>query len=234
MKYPLWLPLLALSAGLSAASHAALEPLSVDEMQAAQAQAGADLSLVVSMNHGIDANGDSTNQRSTYCTTNYQLCRLGIATNNRNHDGTVTGSTTGRKIWLVFKGIQGTLNLQKMTLDAVDLLYTNDTGVQTAKAAIQLGFDPTLPILFRNVGYGSLSLETDSVANEGADNIPGYLNVGTGGAGIGTFADGKYNNATNQFDLGREVGFTGLTMHGNLVLAGTVKIFSCDGTHPRC
>jgi len=228
MKYPLLLSFLA----LTGMAHAGLVPMTNEAMQEAEGQGGADLSLIVSINHDVDANGNSTNLRSAYCVTNYQLCRLGLSLNNRNEDGTVTGSATGKKIWLVFKGLQGTINIQKLALDATDLTYTNDTGSTVTKAGIQLGFDPVKPILFRNVGYEALSVETDTVANEGANNIPGYLNIGTGGSGSSAYALGKYT--TGAFDTGRQTGFTGLNMHGNLVLAGTMKIFSCDANHPRC
>lgn len=214
---------------ISGASHAALEPLSLEAMQAIEGQGGADMSLIVSLNHGIDNGGNSTNQLSSYCATNYKLCHLGLSFNNRNDDGTVTGSATGKKIWLVFKGIQGTINLQHVALDGTDLTYKNDTGSTMIKAAIQLSFDPVRPILLRNVGFESLSIETDTVANEGADNSPGYL-AATSYASAASF-DGTRPSKT---DMGRETGFMGVNIHGNLVLAGTIKIFSCDGSHPRC
>ncbi len=241
MKYPLLLSFLI----LNSIAHAGLEPMTNEAMQATEGQGGADLSLIVSINHDVDVNGNSTNLLSSYCMTNYQLCRVGLSLNNRNEDGTVTGSATGKKIWLVYKGLQGTINIQKIALDATDLTYTNDTGASVTKAAIQLGFDPEKPILFRNVGYEALSVETDSVANEGANNIPGYLAITTGGATLKKTTNGKYDYSTafsaggynynsSSFDHGRQTGFTGLMMHGNLVLAGTMKIFSCDANHPRC
>ena len=88
--------------------------------------------------------------------------------------------------------------------------------------------------MIRNFGYQSLAIETDTVANEGGGNLPGYLAKGSGGSGVTAYANGKYTAPANLFDLGRETGFMGLNTYGNLALAGTIKIFSCDTNHPRC
>ncbi|MEC7119427.1 MAG: hypothetical protein VXW65_05960 [Pseudomonadota bacterium] len=203
MKRILWLSSLFFSCSV----FAALEPLENDVLQAVTGQGGADISLELRLNHDGNADFVCANDALEYC-------RIALAINNRNHDGTPTGSPTGRKQWLVFKGIQGTINIQEIKLDGTDLTYGS-----TVKPAIQLSYDPLKPILIRNFGYQSLAIETDTVANEGAGNVPGYLATGVyGGTG---------------FDAGREFGFTGLNMHGNLSLAGTIKIFGCDG-HPRC
>ena len=53
-----------------------------------------------------------------------------------------------------------------------------------------------------------------------------------GVAGVSEYLDGKYIYAG--FDNGKEVGFTGLNINGNLALKATLKIFSCDSNHPRC
>ena len=208
-------------------SHAALEALDNQAMTDVTGQGGADISLQLSLNHDTNAGFVCANNRLEYC-------RIGLSINNRYADGSYRDSTgqardkagasidnVGRKQWLVFKGIQGTINIQKIGLDGADLTYLNDTGTSTiTKPAIQFSFDDSKPILFRNVGYQSLAIETDNVANEGAGNDPGYLVTGTyGGTG---------------FDAGREVGFTGLNINGNLAIAGTIKVFSCDAGHPRC
>ena len=73
-----------------------------------------------------------------------------------------------------------------------------------------------------------MSIETDTVANEGSGNMPGYLAATTGTG----YSNGKYT--VSGFDNGKETGFTGLMMNGNLALNGKVMIFSCDSTHPRC
>lgn len=206
-------------------AQAELEILTEEELQRVDGQAGADMSLEMRLNH-------DTNAQLTGC-TNFEYCRLALSLNNRNHDASVTGSATGRKLWVVFKQMQGTLNFQEIKLDAVDLApYVGDNAVTVLKPAIQLGFDASKPILIRNFGFQSLSIETDTVANEGSGNLPGYLAKGAGGSGSGAYSNGKYTAAG--FDNGREVGFMGLNMYGNLSLAGTVKIFSCDANHPRC
>lgn len=76
--------------------------------------------------------------------------------------------------------------------------------------------------------------KTDTVANEGSGNIPGYLAMGSGGTGATAYANGVYTDPTNQFDQGRETGFTGMMMNGNLALQGTLKVFSCDASMKRC
>lgn len=206
---------------LSSTSHAGLEQLDNQALQQVTGQGGADISLQLRLNHNTSAGFVCANNELEYC-------RLAIAINNRYADGSYRDSTgqardkdgvsianVGLKQWLVFKGVQGTINIQKIGIDGADLTYN---GI--VKPAIRLSFDPLKPIQFRNVGYQSLAIETDTVANEGAGNNPGYLVTGTyGGTG---------------FDAGREVGFTGLNINGNLSIAGTLKIFSCDAGHPRC
>lgn len=214
---------------LATSVNAALEPLNNSDLQQVDGQAGADISLELRLNQTTAGVFDATG-----C-ADLKFCRLGISVNNRYDDGTqdtyVNGSrvasSTGKKLWLVFKGIQGTINIQQMALDGADLKYGNIT-----KPAIQLGFNPLKPIQIRNLGFSALSIETDDQANEGG--TPGYLAMKTGGTGANAYNSGKYTDATNQFDLGRETGFTGLNINGNLSVAGTIKIFSCDSSHPRC
>lgn len=257
MKYALLFSLM-----VAGSAYADLESLDNQDMQQVAAQGGADLSWVLSLNHGINADGSSTNTLSSNCITNYRECRLGMSLNNRYDDGSyrVFNNTTqnfdifeangapgtlGKKLWLVFKGMQGTINLQQVGLDGADLSYSSITGTNVTKAAIQLTYDPTKPILIRNYGYQSLSIETDTVDNEGTNNVPGFWQNNTTGSGLKKLTNGKYDYSTpftvgtlnynnTSFDHGREVGFTGLNMNGNLVLGGTVKLFSCDATHPRC
>lgn len=231
----------------------ALEPLYDAELKNIDGQAGADLSLYLSLNHTAVNSGSSsvniaaynptvTPQFDTsYCTSGkLEFCRLAIALNNRTADVTTVngkevhtsrGDNSGRKQWVVLKGIQGTINIPKLGLDGVDVAY----GSVTNKAAIQLSFDPKVPIEIRNFGFQSLSLETDSVAAEGAGNIAGYLRTEKYTANDGAF------DAANPFVSGsaREKGFLGVNMNANLSIAGTVKIFSCAPSgqtfaHPRC
>lgn len=224
---------LLLSLMVSLSAQAALEPLNNTDLQQVDGQAGADLSLDLKLNHTSTSTFD--NGTGAIC-EQAQYCRLGISLNNRNDDGSVTGSATGKKQWLVFKGIQGSINVQQLKLDGSDLTYAPLVGANITKPAMSLGFDATRPILMRNVGFNALAVETDSVANEGTNNVPGYLALGSSATttGVNAYANGRYTNTTNQFDLGRETGFMGVMINGNLSIAGNIKMFSCDGTHPRC
>ena len=198
----------------------AMQGLDDGELQGVVGQAGADFSLKLTLNHRSDYTFDTT-----VC-SDLVYCRLGLSLNNRYHDGTQdtydvgtgvrTPSPTGRKQWLVFKGIQGTINIQQIALDGEDVQYG-----ATVQASIKLGFTPTKPIEIRNLGFQSLSIETDTVAAEGGGNVPGYLTPATLYGGTG-------------FDATKEKGFLGLNVNTNLSMMGSVKIFSCSSGHPRC
>lgn len=198
----------------------AMESLDDISLQQITGQAGADLSLKVSLNHTSAGVLDSS-----LC-SDLRFCRLGISINNRYHDGTqdtinsttgvITPSLTGKKQWLVFKGIQGTIDIPYIGLDGEDITYAS-----TPHAAIKLSFDPNRPLSFKNVGFDALSIETDTVAAEGAGNVAGYLTPATLYGGTG-------------FDADKEKGFIGMKMTANLSLTGNIKIFSCGSSHPRC
>lgn len=200
----------------------AMENLNDVDLQQVTGQAGADLSLKINLNHTSAGVLDTS---AAVC-GDLRFCRLGISLNNRYHDGTqdtvnattgvITPSITGRKQWLVFKGIQGTMNIPYIGLDGEDITYAS-----TQHAAIKLSFDPNRPIQLKNVGFESLSIETDTVAAEGAGNVPGYLTPATLYGGTG-------------FDATKEKGFMGMKMTGNLSLTGNIKIFSCGDSHSRC
>lgn len=215
---------LLLSLMISLSAQAALEPLNNSDLQLVDGQAGADLSLDLKLNHTSTSTFD--NGTGAICEL-AQYCRLGVALNNRT-------DSTGKKQWLVFKGIQGSINVQLLKLDGADLTYKTLANTDVVKPAMNLGFDATRPVLMRNVGFNALAIETDSVANEGTNNVPGYLALGSGGTGANAYNNGRYTDTTNQFDLGRETGFMGLMINANLSIAGNIKMFSCDGTHPRC
>lgn len=210
-----------------------MQPMTDEELQLVDGQAGADLSLEMRLNQLPDYSFDAT-----LC-ANFEFCRFAMNLNNSNHDGTVTGSATGRKLWLVFKQVQGTVKFQELKLDGSDLApYIDDNSATVQKAAIKLGFDASKPVLIRNFGYQSLAIESDTCTESnlncstGTVNVPGYLAKNSGGSGTGAYTNGKYTAAG--FDNGREVGFTGLSINANLALQGTLKIFSCDANHPRC
>lgn len=219
----------------SFSTYSGLQSLDNQELEAIQGQAGADLSLNLQLNQTTSGTFDTT-----IC-SDLRFCRLGLSLNNRYLKETSPGSgiwvaddVSGNKLWLVFKGIQGTINIQKLGIDGVDLTYVNKSNANFVKPAIQLSYSQNYPILIRNFGYQSLSIERDTVANEGNGNVPGYLVPTT--AGVGTYVvantfDGKH--PTNA-GIGRETGFTGLSMNGNLALQGKIIMFGCDAGHPRC
>jgi hypothetical protein len=200
----------------------AMESLDDSSLENITGQAGADLSLKVILNQDDSAN---------FLCADLLYCRLALSLNNRYHDGTQdtydsqgnrVPSATGRKQWLVLKGIQGTVNIQQIKLDGEDVIYG---GLN--HAAIKLGFDPAKPIQLRNVGFQSLSIETDTCTENnqncsaGTTNVPGYLTPATTYGGTG-------------FDANKEKGFIGVNMNGNLSMTGQVKIFSCGTSHSRC
>lgn len=207
-------------------SHAELKPLANQELQAVEAQSAATINWSLSLNQ--TSPGVFANAAGEYCNgTDVKFCRLAMSSNNRT-------TSDGKKQWLVLKGIQGTIGLNNVDIDGVDLLYKDDANADQIKAALQLSIKETSPILIRNFGFNAMSIETDTVANEGSGNIPGYLAMGSGGTGVTAYANGVYTDTTNKFDQGRETGFTGMMMNGNLALQGTLKVFSCDASMKRC
>lgn len=227
----------------------AMDSLDDESLAEESGQAGADITVKFTINHDSSAN---------FVCADLVYCRLAMSLNNRYHDGSQdtydvssgnrTPSATGRKQWLVFKGIQGTINIQELKFDGEDVTYNS-----IVRGALKFGFTPTKPIQIRNFGFQSLALETDTVAAEGTGNTPGYLSApGTVSTPInpGTSkrtVTGKYDYSTSvtegsityntsAFDHGRETGFLGLNVNANLSLAGSVKMFSCSSAngHPRC
>lgn len=210
----------------------ALEALSDQDLQAVEGQSGADLSLKLSLNQK-EVNGKYVfdDGVGAVC-ADVEFCRLALSVNNRYIKNGQASSVDGFKLWLVMKGVQGTINVQKLGLDGVDLTYKADNGTQKIKAAMQLSFDAAKPIQIRNFGFNALAFGQDkftsSAGNEVGSNVAsdyGYLQVT------------KYDatNAPNSvYDHGRETGFMGVQMNGNLALQGKVMMFGCDASHPRC
>lgn len=226
------------------AANAAFEPMDNQQLQAVQGQGAS----AATINWELALNQTSPGVFDTAGCAALEYCRIGISLNNRFSDksyidrngqarnaaGTNIPNITGKKEWLVFKGVQGSIRILGMDIDGADLIYKNKSNVDEIKAALQLTFNAAKPIEIRNLGFSAISIETDSVANEGTGNVAGYLSMDSGGTGAGAYTNGKYTDATNQFDLGRETGFTGLNINGNLAVQGTLKVFSCDGSMPRC
>ena len=219
-------------------AHAELQTLDNQQLQQVEGQAGATINWTLSLNQTSPGVFDTTT-----C-SDLRFCRFAVSLNNRYHDGsyvsndgkihnadgTVITTATGRKQWLVFKGLQGTIQIQNMDISGDDLQYTADNNDDKIKAALKVSFNKEYPILIRNLGFDALSIETDTVANEGAGNVSGYFNADKYGATAGP--DIKVTNSV--YDQGRETGFTGITMNGNLALQGNLKVFSCDASMKRC
>ncbi|WP_262381687.1 DUF6160 family protein [Acinetobacter guerrae] len=209
-----------------------LTELDDQSLQAINGQAGVDLNLQLSLNQTTNYNFDTN-----ICTSaKLEYCRLAVSFNNRYDDGSQdtynasgvrTPSATGKKQWLVFKGIQGTVLIDKLSLDGTDVTFKNKSGVDTPRASLMFGFDASKPIKIRNLGFQSLSIETDTAANEAG--TPGYLNTDKYNASSDNTFD-KNNPATG---VAREKGFIGVNMNGNLALTGSIKLFSC-ADHARC
>lgn len=229
---------------LIALSTNAMEALNDQDLQQIEGQAGADLSLKLILNQNILTNAELQSDVTPVfnCAGDaINKCRLAISPNKRFMNGTTPSDTSGNRLWLVFKGIQGTLNIQKMALDGTDLVYGN-----TIKPAIQLGFVSSMPLQIRNFGFDSLSIEKDGfVSTQTSANVLseptgqtayGYLNTGvytTVAQKTGTVASGATTG--NVYDVGREKGFMGMRMNGNLALQGQIMMFSCDkSSNSRC
>ena len=229
------------------AAHAELQSLNNQQLQQVEGQASA-----ATIDWTLSLNQTSPGVFDTTTCSDLRFCRFAVSLNNRYDDGSyvtrdpITNietihdkngnviTATGRKQWIVFKGIQGSIQLQKVDIDGTDLLYSSDanmTGIpDQIKAALQVSFKAANPIKIRNFGFNALSIETDTVANEGAGNVPGYLNADKYGATAGT----NIKVTTSVYDQGRETGFMGMMMNGNLALQGNLKVFSCDGSMKRC
>lgn len=203
---------------LSSARVLSMEPLDDLGLQQINGQAGAVVSLDLRLNH-VSTGANANRFDTTLCSSaNLQYCRIALSFNNRELAG-------GLKQWLVFKGTQGTIRIQDVTFQGADLLINNNSKV---KAAIELGFDRTRPIAIRNFGFDAIAVETDT-ANTDAGR--GYLNTdryATGQPRVGLF-DATHSTLAG---TGRETGFAGLTVHGNMAMNGVINVFSC--APPRC
>ncbi len=205
-----------------------------------QGQAGADLALKLALNQTRNGEFD------TNLCQDRAYCHIALSLNKRyvqQQAGDTAlswskpDSNSGRKLWLVFKGVQGSLNIQKLGLDGVDLRYRNKDNVEILKPSMQLSFSAAMPIQIRNFGFDALSIEQDNFQSSSIDagtsaNAAdhGYLKANTYSSAAADMNSGK----SSQFDKNKEVGFTGMMIHGNLALNGKVMVFSCDGSHPRC
>ena len=230
----------------------AMQPLEDSELQAVEAQAGADLSLKLSLNHKFDGSKYVFDNGVGGVCADEKFCRLAIAINKRyvretspNSNVWIANSTSGNKLWMVMKGIQGTIHMQRLGIDGQERTYKNDANQDVNKSALQLSFDNTKPILIRNFGFNALAIERDNFSSTAADpsNVAdyGYLKysvyqqnanpAGTPAIPTGATAVNVQNSL---YDHGKETGFLGLRMNGDMVMQGKIQVFGCDSGHSRC
>ncbi|EPF70871.1 DUF6160 family protein [Acinetobacter rudis] len=220
--------------------HADLVALDNTALQAVEGQAGADISLKITMNQKADGSYDQS-----LC-SDAGYCHFAIGVNNRyvqyqagdsNDLWTKPSSESGRKLWLVFKGTQGMLNIQRLGLDGVDLRYKDKSNMEILKPSIQLSLTAAVPLQVRNFGFDAMSIEQDlfvsSATQSGSSSNAadyGYLKSTRYSGAPADFATGK----SSAFDQGKEVGFMGLRMNGNMAINSKVMVFGCDAGHGRC
>lgn len=178
------------------------------ELSQVQGQGGADLSLTLSINHAIPGLGSTVPfQYNCGTASTQEFCRFAVNFANRQ-------DANGNLFWLVFKKIQGTIQIDRIGLEG----STVTVAPNSYRSALLLTFYDTSPIKIRNFGFESLAIETDT---------------GTGAAQKGFLVKSTYS--TPGFDQGLERGFVGLNVHGNLAMSGTVKMFSCaPSASARC
>ena len=244
----------------------AMEALTDADLQQVEGQAGADLSLKLVLNQVNTKDSFYTTSDKSYATNNaykfdnevggvcekVAFCHLALSVNNRYVDSNgMANSSEGKKLWVVFKGIQGTINVQKLGLDGADVIFKNVSGVATGiKPAIQLSFDATNPIQIRNYGFDALSIEQDKFTSKTntdgsvvenvtkVTNADGSTTTTNPKTDFGYLQDTKYDTTTAAnplYDQGKETGFMGMRMNGNLALQGKLMMFSCDkSNNSRC
>ena len=179
-----------------------LQELSNTELSNVEGQGGADLSLTLSINHAVPALSSTVPfQYNCGDASSQEYCRFAINFANRQ-------DANGNLYWLVFKKIQGTIQVDRIGLEGA----TVTVAPSSYRSSLLLTFYDTSPIKIRNFGFESLSIETDTGT---AASQKGYLNKSVYGSGTG-------------FDQGLERGFVGLNVNGNLAMSGTVKLYSCN------
>lgn len=227
----------------SMASLAGLEALDQQALTNTVGQGGADLNWTLSLNHvyATDLSKDKISRLDgsgnplevfyvldpTACGATKQFCRLAIAPNNHV-------DANGNKKWLVLKGIQGTIQIDKFSIDGTTIINHRNEP----QTAMQIKFYDNQPLKIRNLGFNTVSIETGT----GAGALEGYANTGV----YSTYTertyntDGTYTTAPQDvpsFDKNAEKGFMGLNVHGNLHMSGNLKIFGYNctgGAQSRC
>ena len=131
-------------------------------------------------------------------------CRMAIGLNNRGRPGT-------DQEWLVLKGIFGRIYIPYLTLDADEVTYISDVdGSSQTISAAKLGFGGVAnKVEINHLTISNMAMAYDSPTERG------------------------YNQM--MYDLsGKETGFLGIEINGNVEMSGTLKIFPCSSNHPRC
>lgn len=229
--------------GASLSASANLVSLNHQELTETTGQGGADLSWTLSLNHQyatdmsklnistVDGNGNPLDVfyklDPAACGTNNLFCRMAIAPNNHVDEN-------GNKKWLVFKQLQGTVQIDKFSLDGTTIINSR----QEPQTALKITFYDDKPLKIRNLGFATLAIETGT--GEGANE--GYANSQTYNKFTGRVyqADGTFTQEEQDvplFDKGTEKGFMGLNVHGNMHMNGNLKIFSYNctgGAQSRC
>ncbi|MCU4310894.1 hypothetical protein KTG68_02215 [Acinetobacter variabilis] len=222
-------------------THAGLEQLNTTELTDVTGQGGADLNWTLSLNHvyATDLTKENISRLDgagkvleafyvldpAACGSTKQFCRLAIAPNNHVDEN-------GNKKWLVFKGLQGTLQIDKFSVDGTTII----NAARKPQTAMQITFYDDSPLKIRNLGFNTVSIETGTSDTEGYENNPTYETYNQ------KMIDANGNITTTSmsvptFDKGNEKGFLGVNMHGNLHMSGNLKIFSynCSGAQgSRC
>ena len=147
-------------------AHAELQTLDNQQLQQVEGQAGATINWTLSLNQTSPGVSDTTT-----C-SDLRFCRFAVSSNNRYDDGSYVSNdgtihkkngdvttATGRKQWLVFKGLQGTIQIQNMDISGDDLKYTADSTDEKIKAALKVSFKKEYPILIRNLGLAHFRLK---------------------------------------------------------------------------
>lgn len=214
--------------------------------QSAKISGGADLSWTLSLNHQYANDLSKTNisklgtgetngranvsevyykMRPNIDCTLLELCRLAISPfNNMEERKDANGNVIKvgdqpikDQKWLVFKQMQGTLQIDQFSLSGTT--FINQAG--NPQSGMLITFYDDKPLKLRNLGFKSMSVEA---GESGYFNTDTYAKVGAA-------------TVAPSFDNGQEKGFMGLNVHGNLHIDGAIKIFSvsCTGSSTsRC
>ncbi|MQW91421.1 hypothetical protein GFH30_09930 [Acinetobacter wanghuae] len=231
---------------LTGIAHATLTNLDSSQMQNTYGQGGADLSWTLSLNHryanemsltdiwGVNNQGDKEVYYGYSCKNDIQ-CRLAFSPNNHKDENE-------NQKWLVFKKIQGTVQIDSFAIEGSTIVYADPA--LTPKTALNVRFSDANPIKIRNLGFETLSIETDENGGK-TEKDKGYMKLSKYEDTFktfykktdGTYADDGQTLSIGTFDKGREKGFMGVNMHGNLHMSGDLKIFgfNCTGNaNARC